>query len=562
MFNSFKDIMRPEYENNWFWFIALLALSIEMLFHILLPISISSDSYGYYNLSRELWNPNILYQRTLGYSIFLLIFSNVFDSLIPVILIQAATAVAVPLLIFKTLSRFGLLYAIIGALISCLFFYNFVVSLYILTEAFYVFFIALYAYLMAKYFRNPRISNVLYVIGACWLIALLRVSGTIQFLSFLVGMGVFVVIPFIHNDILEVKKRLFHILIAVLVFVGTHVTYSQITDRRSSVIWPNFAFNWTLRVPQGGELIYYGILKPENGPAAKRLFSEIENAITKNPGNFSWMKSGSPEHIKKLKPGANGKYSRESIKILMNDLINNKHQFRSWWILNMLMHYHGNATVGLKLAGNAIIEAFITHPQIVINRLLYIWNNGFKLPFFNGITVNNVSLPTAYHQQINKEIPSGNDSAVLPFQVLPGQFKQWSADLFEHTGNDPIYKKFWYSEKFPTTYAGAYKNYRGDNLIGFGHYITYLGIQVLRLCWILLALGLVILPFAANKPLLASLLCASIISPIISVFISEVDLRHLLMCSPIVIITASFVIYNLVKIFHDIRQYIRGNFAR
>ena len=104
MFNSFKDIMRPEYENNWFWFIALLALSIEMLFHILLPISISSDSYGYYNLSRELWNPNILYQRTLGYSIFLLIFSNVFDSLIPVILIQAATAVAVPLLIFKTLS--------------------------------------------------------------------------------------------------------------------------------------------------------------------------------------------------------------------------------------------------------------------------------------------------------------------------------------------------------------------------------------------------------------------------------------------------------------------------
>lgn len=536
------NIFNPKNRTHWFWGIAFLALFIEMCFHALLPISISNDSYGYISLSRNIFSPNVAFERSVGYSLFLAFMGiNLFDSLIPAILAQAAMAVAIPLIVFKCLERFGLGYAVLGAGIACLYFYNFVVSGSILTEPFYVFAIALYSYSLICYFRELTTRNLLWVIAACWLIALIRLSGSQYFLSLLVGIGFYVLIQFIKRNHIHAKQGMKQLGIALAVYFAISIPYSLITNRTSSVVWPHFVFNWVYKDSSAGP-IYLGIIKPENGPATQKLFKEIERIVTEYPVAFDTLKAGGSDKVKALKPTtADKKYSPEAVKLLMDDLINNnKHDLRSWWIEGTLSNY-GNGIRGTsKLLADAIFEGFRKHPETIVQRMIIVLRDRVWLALEKGIEVNIVTFPTAYHHQVPKVI---NDEPAL--SLKPGIYKQWTYDMYQHTGTAAVDRDVFYANRYPSTLEGAKENIKTDNLIGFAHYVGVLGMQVLRLCWVFIGIGIFIFPFTKNGPLLASLLCASLVPPIISVFLSETDGRHLLMCSPIHFVTAVVVMYTI-----------------
>jgi len=540
-----KNALLAKYQNHWFWGIALLALFIELCFHVLLPISISNDSYGYIDLSRNLLRPNTSFERSVGYPIFLRLTGlNLFDNLIPAILVQAAMAVAIPLIVFKSLVRFGLGYAVIGAFISCLYFYNFVMSLSVLTELAYVFSIAVYTFLLIRYFSEMSLRNLLLVIASCWLIALVRMSGSLHFLSLLIGIGIYIFVQMASKYRENMKIGLRHFFIAITVFISVSLVQQAITNRTASVVWPHFVFNWVYK-DKSTDNIHYGIIKPENGPAAKKLYQAIERIVTESSAAFDTLKVSGTKKIQYLVPEASGKYSPESVKLLMDDLIfNNKHDLRSWQIEGVLINSSYGILGALNLLSNAIIEAFIIHPEVIVFRLITVVQNRVWEFMTNGITLDIVSFPTAYHHQIPKMI---NDlPPAPPSQLSRNIFKQWAYDMFNHTGNAREDRDIYYPDRYPTTIAGVLKNINSDNLIGIGHYVGMLGTQIIRLCWLIIALGILLLPFTKHAALLGSLLSASFFPPVVSVFLSETDPRHLLMSSPVQVVTAIIVIYVLV----------------
>jgi hypothetical protein len=540
-----KNALLAKYQSHWFWGIALFALFIELCFHVLLPVSISNDSYGYIALSRDLFNPNTSFERSVGYPVFLLLTGlNLFDNLIPVILVQAAMAVAIPLIVFKSLVRFGLGYAVLGALISCLYFYNFVLSLSVLTELAYVFSIAVYTFLLIAYFRKMSLRNLLLVIASCWLIALVRLSGSLHFFSLLIGISFYILAQMSYKNWDNMKLGLRHIFIAIAVFASVSVVQHAITNRTSSVAWPHFVFNWVYK-DNTLDNIHYGIIKPENGPATQRLFEEIERIVTESPAAFDTLKASGSNKIQNIVLEENGKYSLESVKLLMDDLIfNNKHDLRSWAIEGVLINSSHGILGTSNLLSKAIMEAFINHPEVIVLRLITVFQSRVWEFMANGITLNIVSFPTAYHHQIPKVM---ND--VPPSTLSPNVFKQWAYDMFDHTGNAAVDRDINYPNRYPTTVAGMMESFNSGNLIGIGHYVGMLGTQIIRLCWFIIALGILFLPFTKHAALLGSLLSASFIPPVASVFISETDPRHLLMSSPVHVASAIFVIYVVVDFF-------------
>jgi hypothetical protein len=534
-----KNALLAKYQSHWFWGIALFALFIELCFHAMLPVSISNDSYGYIALSRDLFSPNTSFERSVGYPVFLLLTGlNLFDNLIPVILVQAAMAVAIPLIVFKSLVRFGLGYAVIGALISCLYFYNFVLSLSVLTELAYGFSIAVYTFLLIAYFREMSLRNLLLVIASCWLIALIRMSGSLHFFSLLIGISFYILAQMSYKNWDNMKLGLRHLFIAIAVFASVSVVQHTITNRTSSVAWPHFVFNWVYK--SGTYPAYLGIIKPENGPATKKLFDEVERIIREQPSAFDTLKvRGGSEKVKALKPERDKKYSPEAVKMLMDDLINNNgDELRSWHIEAVLINYAGGVLSASKMMGDAVAEAFKEHPRAVIDRLQLVFRERIGDFLLKGIEANEVILPTAYHHQVVKVI---DNEPGLP--VKPRVYMQWTYDMYNHTGTATVDRDVFYPNRYPSTFAGAMENIKTDNVIGFGHYVTVLGMQVLRLSWVLILVGLVIFPFTRQAPMLLSLLSASILPPVISVFLSETNARHLVMDSPLHLVTAIVVMY-------------------
>lgn len=549
MLSRLKNSLNTKNEPHWFWGIALLALFIEICFHALLPVSVSNDTYGYLHLAKNLGSSSAAFERTVGYPVFLSILGTIiYDSFVPAILAQAALAVAIPLIIFKCLVRYGLEYAILGALIACFYFYNFVVSLYFLTEPAYVFSIAIYTFLLIRYFQDLTTRNLMYVIAACWLIAMVRVSGTMHFLSLLAGISIFIIVSFLQKNPAKTKQGVKQFVIAVAVFFTISILYGSISNRTSSVVWPHFVFNWVYK-DGGGNNIQYGIIKPENGPAAKKLFNEVEEIVREYPSAFKTLQAGGSKEVLSLKPEKNGNYSEKSVQILMDDITNNtKHDLRSWWIEGVLKSYKHDVVGTSEILGNAVKEAFIKHPEILLQRMETVIRERIWGFLNNGISMNIVSFPTAYYHQIPKEVDTKPTSS-----LRPTLYKQWTYDLFKHTGNDATNRKIDYAHTYPLEFKGAYENFKNDNLIGFGHYIGTLGTQIIRLCWIIISIGIICFTFVNNKPLLASLLSASIVPPIASVFISETDPRHLLMSSPVQIITSVLIIYLVIELYKNLK---------
>ena len=136
-------------------------------------------------------------------------------------LVQAAMAISIPLLAFKSLTRFGLVYGILGAFLSCIFFYNYLVSHYLLTEVIYVFLMAMYALSLVRYFDQPTVKGLVHLIIICWLITFLRASGSPYFLCLIGGISLTMLSSFIRKNYMTAKNALKHIAIALSIFIST-----------------------------------------------------------------------------------------------------------------------------------------------------------------------------------------------------------------------------------------------------------------------------------------------------------------------------------------------------
>ena len=152
-------------------------------------------------------------------------------------------------------------------------------------------------------------------------------------------------------------------------------------------------------------------------------------------------------------------------------------------------------------------------------------------------------LPTAYYHQI----PDGNNIKANN-ELKEGQFLQHTYDLFNHTGTSPENKKYDYEFQYPQTLKQLQQNIDTGHLIGIGHYVTVKGMQIIRVFWLSLAIGIFLFVFLWNKPLIFSLLSSSIVPPLANVFISETDPRHLVMSSPIQIVAGCIIIYYVIDL--------------
>lgn len=515
-----------------------------------MPISISNDTYGYFSLANDIFNPNVSVERSVGYPLFLKFFGlGYLDDLRLIILMQTILSISIPLIVFKTLENFSLTLATLGGLSCCFYLYNYIISLYLITECFYTFSIALFAYSLVNYFNKPSVNKILLVIFCCWLIAFIRMSGMLYFLSFLLGIIIAIVSAAYSKDNLKLKEMIRHFVVAVIIYLSTSLLHSFSTDRKSSLAWPHFVFNWVYKSAEVAP-IYLGIIHPGNGPKSKELFSAIETSVSKNSWAFDTLKNGATEKIKNLKTSENDLYTRQDVLLLMNDLIyNNKHDTRSWLIEGVLRNSGYGHKGTSELLKGAIFEAFLKNPITLWERFKIVINLRVWSYLTDGIRGNIVMLPTAYFHQIPdaKNLTSANPA------LTKNIFSQYAYDLFNHTGFKSENMKYNYKFQYPINLDQLQENIKSDNLIGFGHYLTVKGMQIIRVFWVFIIFGIILFFFINNKPLIASLLSSSIIPPLANVFISETDPRHLVMSSPIQIIAGCLIAYYIFKRFNKFR---------
>ena len=127
--------------------ILLLSLGLQIAILLMMPISISNDSYGYLNLARNIFSPSVSFERSVGYPFLLAVLgANILDTAIFVIYFQVILATSIPLLAFYTLRPFGLGYGLCGSALGLASLYPYLMATQILTELPFMFTLSLFAY--------------------------------------------------------------------------------------------------------------------------------------------------------------------------------------------------------------------------------------------------------------------------------------------------------------------------------------------------------------------------------------------------------------------------------
>lgn len=180
-----------------FWGVATLAALGEAAWFAFVNVGVFMDSLQYLRYADVLIgraNPYFLNatighvqdfdaiaRRTAGYPLLLLLGGVPFrGSLIGILAIQAAMAVAMPLLVFKTLEPYSRRFALIGAIILIVSLEPFNYSKAILTEQSFKFLSLLLIYLAVSAFRAPRGAKFAAISVVGILLALVRPQGSLM----------------------------------------------------------------------------------------------------------------------------------------------------------------------------------------------------------------------------------------------------------------------------------------------------------------------------------------------------------------------------------------------
>jgi hypothetical protein len=183
-------------QSSGFWAIAALAGVCEALWLALVNVGFFMDSLSYLRYADVLIGRAMPFQtnavighemdlyaisrRTIGYPLMLLLGGVPFSgSLIGIVAIQAAMAVAMPLLFYKTLEPYSRRAALIGAIILIVTLEPFNYSKAILTEQSFKFLALLLIYLATLAYREPTRAKFAAIAAVCILFGLVRPQGSL-----------------------------------------------------------------------------------------------------------------------------------------------------------------------------------------------------------------------------------------------------------------------------------------------------------------------------------------------------------------------------------------------
>lgn len=516
-------------EHKIIFLILLLSVGLQIAILLMMPISISNDSYGYLNLARNIFSPSVSFERSVGYPFFLAVLgANVFDTAILVIYFQIILATSIPLLAFYTLRPLGLGYGLFASALGLANLYPFLMATQILTELPFMFMLSLFAYFTSRYFFTRRLLFLFLAIGATFGLTFIRVSGSMQFASLFAGLIVLIAYDRWRHGKFDFRL-IRHVGLGVALFLLFSLTYGAITDRTAGTVMPHFVFNWVYRT---GTDIHYGIVDPKNGPVTQEMFEKLGDAVQRFPNAYKTLASVAAEPVQQI---ANTKSSFDAAdaQLLLDDLMNNNtHSLRSWWIEGVLLNAYGVRKTS-ELLGGTIREAFIANPETILRRVKTLYVR-FKDQITSGIAPSPVLLPTAYFHQIPKP---GN--VTFDGSLQPKIFAEWLSGLNSQVGDNDIWREADKLGGYPVTWKEASNIFAADrNFIALGHYLVLTTMQIARPVWLLMLAGFLFAFWSRQPGFAFAVILAGVVPPVISVFTSETDSRHFVMSYPVQMIAA------------------------
>ncbi|MCH7539357.1 MAG: glycosyltransferase family 39 protein [Proteobacteria bacterium] len=507
--------------------IVFIIFALSALFQLLafwvMPISITQDSPGYMAFASELFSPPAGSQRTAGYP-FLIAASGVrlFDSLIPLIFIQGIMSTLVPVLAYLTLSPAGRAYGIIAALLSLIFMHQYVMSLQVMTDAPFIFSVALVAFLISRYFRTENLLLLILTLFAIALFGLIRPSTDVLFGGVLLGLCFLAVQS-------RRRKIVSHLIIAALVVSTIWFGRGLLTDRTAANLGPFFMWHWVYADPED-----YGlVVSLENGPRTRELFATLGEVLKKDRAAYDWLASDRDQFAAPV--SVKDKLKHYDVDVLLDDLVENPNKHNGPAMAFILWNHVGKGKTASLLRG-AIIESLAARPDVIWTRLKQI---GSAL-----IT----DVPRFRPERNTMQwmfIPAPGEEGLFLHHVVggkgvgPGVFAEWVFGLDRQSGEDEGGKE--HIGRYPESWQEARAVFvDAGNFAALGNFIWQKASRIsARFVWGLVMISVVFALWSSQKPLYVAVLVAGVASSVLGTFIGDFwDARTMFMAYPLLVVAA------------------------
>ena len=217
-------------------FLLIFGTSLQLIFKLFIPISLSADSYQYIELVYQLPFFADIQGRTIGYPLFLLLLgTKSFLGVTLVIAVQSFLAILGPVLIYLTFRKFNSsIVFVISILLNILFFHHWV-SHQIMTECLLAFVCCAIVYFVFKFFNKINIKNLLILFAVILAGSLIRQT--------IIYIGYFFIFFFIIYILLNFSKNNLKILVICLLSIFSIVQIKSVFEPK--FVSHNFWFyNW------------------------------------------------------------------------------------------------------------------------------------------------------------------------------------------------------------------------------------------------------------------------------------------------------------------------------
>jgi len=517
-------------------FLVVASMLVQSFIILIMPLSLSEDSLGYILQAKDLF-AELAFQRTIGYP-FLIAFGGLhyLDSMILLVYLQSLMAISIPILVYFTIRPFSKNIAFLAALVNLVILYPYVLAAQVLTETPFMFATALLGFFLSRYFHTVKLQFLIAAIGATFIIALLRVSGTPQFICLLAALGVLFIYNWRHLKVRHMLLR--HGAIAVAIFVAWQVGYGAMTDRTSKNLLPYFTFNWLYMAP--ADQLYYGIIHPKNGKKSEKLFTVLGELVEEDPNLFRTFAVSAKDNVKAIVESKEV-YNSEDSATLVDDLINNNFSESRGFEIPFNLKYKLGTTKASELLYGAMSEAVMANPDIIVKRIVKASKD----------TAVSLSYPlSAPFRTLSSwsQIPKTGQGDF--FGLGPSIVSEWLYSMSFLVGSDEEAKKL-NAEKgrFPATFKEAWialEKYR--NFTAFGTYLTVKTARIIPFIWVLMFVGFGLFIWSTNPAAAFGLALAGFFPAAISVVLSEVDTRHFSMPFPIQLMAAAAAVSGFINL--------------